>query len=386
MSPGNEKIRREDCNQYSLKVMKVRSINSKMMQKFMLIVVFVVCLSSKAQRAFVSADEDGMETTTLFDLSSRGKLKFGDPCETTQQCSFLGSVCLNRECVCEPFLEATNHFDKCGKPVSVNESCFFNEQCETSIPQTECRDGRCICRFDKMPILKKDGSIECMAIKQDAPAPPSQINPTMIFILIVMALMFIIICVVLRLFSKARWRENRTIFNTPNPRLMNVSLLRDNKLLHGGERRGSRISVRMPSRQPSMASLRPHSPNASIGSRRGSRNSSSASATSMRSTRSSFAIHHDRGHRASCISDHHANGHVVVSNPSQLMAVNQQQHLQHQQQAQRRRSSIHQSVIQHAQIAPQQQPPVQIQPAQEEEEQQQNVIQDVKVEITEVKP
>jgi len=64
---------------------------------------------------------------------------------------------------------------------------------------------------------------------------------------------------------RARWRENRTIFNTPNPRLMNVSLLRDNKLLHGGERRGSRISVRMPSRQPSMASLRPHSPNASIG-------------------------------------------------------------------------------------------------------------------------
>lgn len=36
-------------------------------------------------------------------------------------------------------------------------------------------------------------------------------------------------------------------------------------MLHGGERRGSRMSVRIPSRQPSMASLRPHSPNASIG-------------------------------------------------------------------------------------------------------------------------
>ena len=66
-------------------------------------------------------------------------------------------------------------------------------------------------------------------------------------------------------FFRARWRETRTIFNTPNPRLMNVSLLRDNKMLHGGERRGSRMSVRMPSRQPSMASLRAHSPNASIG-------------------------------------------------------------------------------------------------------------------------
>uniref|UniRef100_A0A182UF94 Uncharacterized protein n=1 Tax=Anopheles melas TaxID=34690 RepID=A0A182UF94_9DIPT len=89
---------------------------------------------------------------------------------------------------------------------------------------------------------------------------------------------------------KARWRENRTIFNTPNPRLMNVSLLRDNKLLHGQERRGSRMSVRLPSRQPSMASLRPHSPNASIGSRRGSRGSSNASATSTKSNRS--ANHH----------------------------------------------------------------------------------------------
>lgn len=63
----------------------------------------------------------------------------------------------------------------------------------------------------------------------------------------------------------ARWRENRTIFNTPNPRLMNVSLLRDNKLMHSQERRGSRISMRMPSRQPSMVSLRPHSPNPSLG-------------------------------------------------------------------------------------------------------------------------
>lgn len=70
------------------------------------------------------------------------------------------------------------------------------------------------------------------------------------------------------------------------------------------------------------------------------------------------------------------------------MAVNQQQHLQHQQLAQRRRSSIHQSVIQHAQAAQQQQPPVQIQPVQQDEHEDvsPNVVQDVKVEITEVKP
>uniref|UniRef100_A0A336M6S9 CSON010265 protein n=1 Tax=Culicoides sonorensis TaxID=179676 RepID=A0A336M6S9_CULSO len=72
---------------------------------------------------------------------------------------------------------------------------------------------------------------------------------------------------------------------------MNVSLLRENKLLHG-ERRGSRMSVRMPSRQPSMASLRPHSPNASMGSRRGSRGSSNMSAASVRSKSSVPHINH----------------------------------------------------------------------------------------------
>lgn len=44
---------------------------------------------------------------------------------------------------------------------AVNESCFFNEQCEVKYFQTECRDGRCVCRFDMTPIWLKDGSVEC---------------------------------------------------------------------------------------------------------------------------------------------------------------------------------------------------------------------------------
>jgi hypothetical protein len=103
----------------------------------------------------------------------------------------------------------------------------------------------------------------------------------------------------------------------------------------------------------------------------------------MRSTRSSFAVHHDRGHRASCISDHHSNGHVLVTNPNQLMAVNQQQHLQHQAAAQRRRSSIHASMIQHMPSPPAQQAPVQ---EVQSPPSPTNKAQDVKVEITEVKP
>ncbi|XP_005176102.2 uncharacterized protein LOC101892199 isoform X2 [Musca domestica] len=206
------------------------------------------------------------ETTTEFDYASRGQKKFGDKCDNTLECGFPGSICdtKKKSCQCTEDLPVTNHFDKCGKEAAVNESCFFNEQCEVKYFQTECRDGRCVCRFDMTPIWLKDGSVECKG-RQDKKGPETYIDPAMIGVLIGMALMFIIICVVLRLFSQARWRENRTIFNTPNPRLMNVSLLRESKLLHGQERRGSRMSVRAPSRQPSMASLRPHSPNPSLG-------------------------------------------------------------------------------------------------------------------------
>ncbi|XP_032597561.1 uncharacterized protein LOC6569866 isoform X2 [Drosophila grimshawi] len=231
----------------------------------------------------------GPETTTPeFDYASRGQKKFGDKCENTLECGFPGSICdpKKKSCQCTEDLQITNHIDKCGKAAAINESCFFNEQCEAIYFQTECRDGRCICRFEMSPIWGKDGSVECKG-RQDKRGPETYIDPAMIGVLVGMALMFIIICVVLRLFSQARWHENRTIFNTPNPRLMNVSLLRDNKLLHGQDRRGSRMSVRAPSRQPSMASLRPHSPNPSLGSQSESHGSASnASATSVRSNRS----------------------------------------------------------------------------------------------------
>ncbi|CRL08112.1 CLUMA_CG021012, isoform B [Clunio marinus] len=242
---------------------KKMSRNTFIIKQFVLLSLVVWC--SIVKPILGNAIDAAEETTTIeFDLSSRGTLKFGDKCEVTRQCGFAGSICFQNYCTCSPELMSTNHIDKCGKAVSVNETCFFNEQCEDSTPKTECRDGRCICRFEKIPIIKKDGTIECVAIKADELETTSQVNPAMYLILIVMALMFIIICVVLRLFSKARWRENRTIFNTPNPRLMNVSLLRENKSLHGGERRGSKISVRMPSRQHSLTSLRQHSPSNSI--------------------------------------------------------------------------------------------------------------------------
>lgn len=66
MSSGSEKIINVTTKPNSHKMIKLQCLNKpKMMQQVLLILVFVVCLSSKAQRAFVSADEDGLETTTF---------------------------------------------------------------------------------------------------------------------------------------------------------------------------------------------------------------------------------------------------------------------------------------------------------------------------------
>ena len=63
--------------------------------------------------------------------------------------------------------------------------------------------------------------------------------------------------------ARARWRENRTIFNTPNPRLANASLLNKEALIGkasghqpGGSRRGSvNRNGGGASRQESLASI-----------------------------------------------------------------------------------------------------------------------------------
>ncbi|KAL4710796.1 hypothetical protein ACJJTC_009345 [Scirpophaga incertulas] len=208
--------------------------------------------------------------------------KFGDACSTVAQCMFPQAVCDDQQktCQCHPDVPVTNHYDKCGKPASINQTCGFNEQCEYVDFKTECRNDKCECKFEMVPVETVDGAFVCTAEKRVEESTKT-LDPAMIGVLVGMALMFVIICVVLRLFSKARWRENRTIFNTPNPRLMNVSLLRDSKLLHAQDRRGSRISMRPPSRQASQQDLRAHSPGP--GSRRGSRASSGHSATSLRS-------------------------------------------------------------------------------------------------------
>ncbi|KAF0288865.1 hypothetical protein FJT64_001392 [Amphibalanus amphitrite] len=87
-----------------------------------------------------------------------------------------------------------------------------------------------------------------------ADAKKTPVDPVMIGILASMVLMFVIICVVLRLFSKAQFRQNRTILNSANPRLMNASFLKGSLIKSPVEQlRGSHSS--RGSRAPSLSSL-----------------------------------------------------------------------------------------------------------------------------------
>lgn len=68
-------------------------------------------------------------------------------------------ICLFRD-ILEICWQADVYF--CFSAVNVNESCFFHEQCEGRVMQTECRDGRCICLFEKIPVTQPDGVIICV--------------------------------------------------------------------------------------------------------------------------------------------------------------------------------------------------------------------------------
>lgn len=44
----------------------------------------------------------------------------------------------------------------------INETCTFHEECEAAIDETECKNNVCTCIFEKLPIIHKDGRMECV--------------------------------------------------------------------------------------------------------------------------------------------------------------------------------------------------------------------------------
>ncbi|XP_055930322.1 uncharacterized protein LOC129960736 [Argiope bruennichi] len=145
--------------------------------------------------------------------------------------------------------------------IILGEKCKKPEQCQNVTHNSTCSDGICVCA-DGFFQIQRINSSSCESDSKDktdelyvgSPEPPrprqQQVDLKMIIIMVVLAVMFIGICVALHMFSKARFWNHRTIFNSPHPRLMHIKLGKKK-----GRRRASHTSLEVPgSRQLSICS------------------------------------------------------------------------------------------------------------------------------------
>jgi len=139
-------------------------------------------------------------------------------------------------CLCKPDYPVTdtNH---CYKESKYDEFCQLDIQCQRRDKNTKCNQDFNFCECQPQYVAQSfnNGQFWCVRpthTQNSDNGIGSFVDPTLFIILGAMALMFIVMCVVLQLFAKAQFAENRSIFNTANPRLMNVSLLKDNKGHH----------------------------------------------------------------------------------------------------------------------------------------------------------
>jgi len=157
-------------------------------------------------------------------------------CRRPEDCSDVDGTYCDADlgfCLCKPDYPVTdtNH---CYKESKYDEFCQLDIQCQRRDKNTKCTRTYNLCECQPQYVAQSfnNGQFWCVRPtgnqSQDS-GIGSFFDPTLFIILGAMALMFIVMCVVLQLFAKAQFAENRSIFNTPNPRLMNVTLLKETK-------------------------------------------------------------------------------------------------------------------------------------------------------------
>eukprot|EP00095_Tigriopus_kingsejongensis_P000265 maker-scaffold329_size204955-snap-gene-0.14 protein:Tk00265 transcript:maker-scaffold329_size204955-snap-gene-0.14-mRNA-1 annotation:"isoform d" len=175
------------------------------------------------------------------------------PCDEEVDCdSADGAYCDlgTHLCTCKPDFEVTDT-KNCYKESNYDEFCRMDVQCQRTDLHMRCNLdlNLCQCQPRFMPKLMATGGgkkkkSKCVEDKSKLDMTPGSFyDPALFGIMGGLALMFVVMCVVLQLFAKAQFQENRTIFNTPNPRLMNVSLMKDSKLFGTPKSSGSSNSL-----------------------------------------------------------------------------------------------------------------------------------------------
>ncbi|XP_076341771.1 uncharacterized protein LOC143242294 [Tachypleus tridentatus] len=139
----------------------------------------------------------------------------------------------------------------------LSKSCVSDRECEVNDMHSLCKNGACACRdnftlFQNVNVSSciSDDRLDTRGISDEEWSTSEGIETrTMIPIIVVLGIMFIGMCVALQLFSRARFRNQRTIFNSPHPRLMHIKLGKKRK---SNSKRSSHLSLHVPvSRRPS---------------------------------------------------------------------------------------------------------------------------------------
>ncbi|XP_015924771.2 uncharacterized protein [Parasteatoda tepidariorum] len=143
-------------------------------------------------------------------------------CSSDKECGDVDAIaCVRSFCKCREANHVLSSSTRCLPVKQLGEECLEDVQCRVLEKNATCEDKFCAC--DSGSYLPHDAN---GTLCTNRPAggieetKRSAIDINMIIIITSLAIMFIGICVALHLFSKARFRNRRSIFNSPHPRLI----------------------------------------------------------------------------------------------------------------------------------------------------------------------
>ncbi|XP_076334439.1 uncharacterized protein LOC143238250 [Tachypleus tridentatus] len=181
----------------------------------------------------------GPVVMSFFIAPARAVLNADITCDTTKDCGDINVVfCDNKtgKCGCKDFKSILSIEGQCLKGKQLGQECTAVEQCQLHNGHAHCVQGVCVCQEGFFHVQDINGTTclegrfvdteDKMGVTEE---PKSKVQTKMIPIVVALGVMFVGICVAMHLFSKARFRNQRTIFNSPHPRLMHIKVGRNQK-------------------------------------------------------------------------------------------------------------------------------------------------------------
>lgn len=218
-----------------------------------------------------------------------------------------------RRCICSNRTLVLTRRGTCLPIRMLGQPCRRNGQCLKIDKNSECDDDYCRCK-DGFYLFNDVNGTSCLPDVELQTMRPFGMDPktdngmseeNMVPIIVCLAIMFVGMCVALQLFSRARFRNQRTIFNSPNPR-------RSHMKLGSGKRRQSHASLHAGSRRASACSqMSPSKMGSRVGSRAGSRAGSRSGSPDVR--RSSLFQHPGEHHGSK------DGGHTLINGPAESL-------------------------------------------------------------------